>query len=196
MKKFEILDRLVEEGNGYLQTSVVLENNISKRTLSRYVEARGLERAAHGVYVSEDAWPDDYYLLYLRNGKVVFSYESALFLHGLMEREPSRTTVTVPKGYNATHIAKKIRVVHSKAEWYEIGITQVQTGFGNMVAAYDKDRTICDIIRDKAEIEIQTFQTALKEYMGGADKNLGNLIRYAKMLRIEKEVRTYIEVML
>ena len=36
----------------------------------------------------------------------------------------------------------------------------------------------------------------MKEYMSGEGKNLGNLIHYAKMLGIEKEVRTYTEVML
>ena len=196
MGKYEILDHLVEAGNGYLQTAVVLKNNISKRTLARYVENRGLERVAHGVYISEEAWPDDYFLLYLRSSKVVFSHESALYLHGLMEREPSKTTVSVPKGYNSTHIDGNIRVIHIKPEWYPMGITTVQTTFGNDVPVYDKERTICDTIRSKKDVEIQTFQTAMKEYMGGAGKNLGNLIHYAKMLGIENEVRTYTEVML
>ena len=196
MRKYEILDQLVEASNGYLRTAAVLENNISKRTLARYVEERGLERVAHGVYISDDAWPDDYFLLYLRSSKVVFSYESALYLHGLMDREPSKTTVSVPKGYNSTHIDSRVRVIHVKPEWYQIGITTLQTSFGNEVPVYDKERTICDMIRNKKDFEIQTFQTAMKEYMSGEGKNLGNLIRYAKMLGIEKEVRTYTEVML
>ena len=197
MSKFDLLDRLVEEGNGFLQTSVVLENNISKQTLAKYVAARGMERAAHGVYMSRDAWPDDYYILYLRSNRIVFSYESALYLHSLMDREPAFTTVTVPKNYNSTHISKQgVRVIHAKPEWYQIGITRVNTGFGNEVPVYDRERTICDIIRFKKDIEIQTFQTAMKEYMNSQGKNLGNLINYAREFGIEEEVRTYTEVML
>ncbi len=197
MSKFDLLDRLVEEGNGFLQTSVVLENNISKQTLAKYVAARGMERAAHGVYMSRDAWPDDYYILYLRSNRIVFSYESALYLHSLMDREPVFTTVTVPKNYNSTHISKQgVRVIHAKPEWYQIGITRVNTGFGNEVPVYDRERTICDIIRFKKDIEIQTFQTAMKEYMNSQGKNLGNLINYAREFGIEEEVRTYTEVML
>ena len=196
MGKYEILDQLVEDSNGYLRTAAVLENNISKRTLARYVENRGLERVAHGVYISDETWPDDYFLLYLRSSKVVFSHESALYLHGLMDREPSKTTVSVPKGYNSTHIDREVRVIHVKPEWYLIGITNLQTFFGNEVPVYDKERSICDMIRSKDDFEIQTFQTAMKEYMSGEGKNLGNLIRYAKMLGIEREVRTYTEVML
>jgi predicted transcriptional regulator of viral defense system len=186
----------VKEGNGYLQTSAVLENDISKRTLAKYVALRDLERVAHGVYMAEDAWPDDYYLLFLRNSRIVFSHESALYLHGLMDREPSKTTVTVPEGYNASHIvARGVRVIHAKKDWYEIGISVINTAFGNEVPVYDKERTICDIIRNKNYIEIQTFQTAMREYMGGKGKNLGNLISYARYLGIEDEVRTYTEVM-
>ena len=197
MGKYEVLDRLVMKGHGYLQTSIVLENDVSKQTLAKYVKSRGLERAARGVYITEDVWPDDYYLLFLRNGRIVFSFESALYLHGLMDREPSKTTVTVPEGYNASHIvARGVRVIHAKKDWYEIGISVINTAFGNEVPVYDKERTICDIIRNKNYIEIQTFQTAIREYMGGKGKNLGNLISYARYLGIEDEVRTYTEVML
>ena len=62
MTKFAILDRLVEEGNGFLQTSKALESNVSKVTLAKYITARHLERVAHGVYLAEYAWPDNYYL--------------------------------------------------------------------------------------------------------------------------------------
>ena len=92
--KFDILDQVVEEGNGYLLTAVALDHGVSKKTLAKYVEARGLERVAHGVYMAEDAWKDDYFLLYARNNKIVFSHESALYLYTLMDREPSITTVS------------------------------------------------------------------------------------------------------
>lgn len=197
MSKTEILDRLVEEGNGYLRTALVLQNGVSKRTLSRYIQERQMERATHGVYMDKDAWPDDYFLLYLRNSRIVFSHESALYLNGLMDREPSTTTVTVPKTYNSTHISKLgVQVIHAKSEWYVVGLTNIQTNFGNTVPVYDRERTICDIVKNKKEFEIQTFQTAMKEYMSSRGKNLGNLISYAKVLGVESEVRMYTEVML
>lgn len=197
MGKYELLDMLIEEGNGYLLTSDVIERGISKTTLAKYVQLRGLEKAAHGIYASDNAWPDDYYLLHLRNRKIVFSHESALHLHNLTDREPHIITVTVPKNYNGVHIIKQgVHVIHIKPEWYEIGITKVKTVFGNEVPAYDRERSICDIIRARKETEIQTYQTALKEYMKSREKNLGNLIRYAREFGIENEVRTYTEVML
>lgn len=197
MTQFELLDKLVEKGNGYLQTFQVLENGISKPTLADYVNKRNMERVAQGVYLAEDAWKDELYILHLSNSRIIFSHETALFLHGLMEREPKDISVTVRAGYNASHLRKKgVRVYQAKPEIEELGITDIQTNFGNTVCAYDMERTICDVIRYKEAMDVQVFQYAMKEYMGSANKNLNHLMTYAKKLHIESAVRTYTEVML
>ena len=102
MSKFELLDELVTAGNGYLLTSQVLKEGISKPTLADYVNKRNMKRVAQGLYLAEDAWPDDLYQLQIQNQRIVFSHETALMLHGLMEREPVSVSVTVKAGYNAT----------------------------------------------------------------------------------------------
>lgn len=197
MSRFDILDSLVEDGNGYLCTSQVLAKGISKPTLADYVNKRNMARVAHGVYLAEDAWPDELYLLYLSNRRIVFSHETALQLHGLMEREPKRISVTVKAGYNASHLRKKdILVYQVKEDIYEFGAAKVQTSFGNEVRVYDMERTICDILRYKESMDVQIFQYAMKEYMASEHKNLNHLIAYAKRFNIEATVRTYTEVML
>jgi Predicted transcriptional regulator len=197
MGQFDVLDKLVADGNGYLITSQVLNNGISKPTLAKYISKRKMERVAHGVYLSDDSWPDELYQLHLSCQKIVFSHETALMLHGLMEREPRLTSVTVKVGYNATHLRKKgIRVYQVKAGIAELGVTNAVTAFGNTVRVYDMERTICDIIQRKEYMDIQVFQYALKEYMASRRKNLPNLMEYAKVLQIEDKVRTYTEVML
>lgn len=197
MTRFDVLDKLVEAGNGYLCTSQVVENGISKPTLAEFVRVRNMGRVAQGVYLAENAWPDELYLLSLSNSQVVFSHETALFLHGLMEREPKFMSVTVKAGYNASHLRKKgIRVYQVKPDLALLGVMDVQTSFGNMVRAYDMERTICDILRYKESLDVQVFQYAMKEYMASDRKNLNHLMAYAKKFRIESVVRTYTEVML
>jgi len=197
MTQFDVLDNLVENGNGYLCTSQVVDAGVSKPTLAEYVSQRKMERVAQGVYLAEDAWPDELYLLCLSNSRIVFSHETALMLHGLMEREPKTTSVTVKAGYNASHLRRKgIRVYQVKPDVYDLGIVDVQTSFGNTVRAYDMDRTICDILRFKDTMDVQVFQYAMKEYMASTHKNLNHLMEYAKRLGIESAMRTYTEVML
>lgn len=197
MGKSVVLDKLVDAGNGYLTTAQVLESGISKPTLAAYVKEQNLRRVGHGIYLADDAWEDSLYQLQLLNKKVIFSHETALFLHGLMEREPARICVTVPAGYNATHLRKRgIQVTQEKAETYGAGSCSVCTDFGNPVRVYDMDRTLCDIIKNKASVDVQVFRYAMKQYMVSDKKNLNHLGEYAKNLGIESQVRIYTEVML
>ena len=197
LSKMELLDQLVAAGNGYLRTADVVANGISKMTLAEYVAKRNMERVAQGVYLSEDGWPDALYILHLTNSQIVFSHETALLLHGLMEREPKQISDTVRAGYNATHLRKKgVRVYQAKPEFASLGVTEVRTSFGNPVPAYDMERSICDLLRRKEETDVQVFQYAMKEYAASKEKNLNRLMRYARLFRIEAQMRTYTEVLL
>jgi hypothetical protein len=114
-----------------------------------------------------------------------------------IRREPGQITVTVRAGYNASHLRKrKVRVYQVKEDVCNIGASGIQTNYGNHVAVYDRERTICDLIKNKENTDIQVFQTAMKEYMYSDGKNLPNLMNYASKLHVEKEVRNYTEVML
>ena len=98
MTAYERLDLLFQQNNGIVKTAQVLEIGIAKSTFYAYAKQRGVEQAAHGVYVSPDAWTDAMYLLHLRCAQAVFSHESALFFHDLTDREPSPYSITVKTG--------------------------------------------------------------------------------------------------
>ncbi len=197
MMENKVLNDLLADGKGYLITADVTKMGISREILRRYVSDRNLEKVARGIYMAEDAWKDDLYIIGLRNGRIIFSHQTALYLHGLMEREPRRTTVTVKFGYNASHLLEQgIKVYTVISDYYELGRSEITTSYGNQVAVYDMDRTICDVIRSKDTIDIQVFSYALKEYMASTKKKLPYLMKYAKILGIEDKVRTYTEVMI
>lgn len=196
-ERFEQLDKLLAEHDGMLQTFQVIASGIVKPIFYEYVKEKKLEQVAHGIYVSENAWVDAMFLLHLRCGQAVFSHESALFFHDLTDREPSPYSVTVRRGYSPTRLkAEGLSVYTVKPELYEIGWTTGQTPFGHTVPVYDMERTICDLLRSRSSIEIQTFQGALKAYARRKDKNLRTLMHYAGLFRVEKNLRQYLEVLL
>ena len=155
-----------------------------------------MEKATPGIYVYEDVWIDELYVLSIKTN-VVFSHETALFLHGLTEREPNQISLTISKNYSGDRLRKRgYRVYTDTRDMFEIGKITIKTNHGNSVPVYDIDRTICDVIKIKDKLDIQVFQFAIKEYMNRKDKNLHNLMQYAKMMKIEDKVRLYTEVML
>ncbi len=197
MSVIEKLDDMTKRNNGYLITADVVASGYSKTYLAEYVRQRNMERVAQGVYMSSDVWLDEMYIIHLRNKNVVFSHESALYMHNLIDSEPTAVMLTVPKRYNATHLRERgCRVYTVPSNMLEMGRIEKETNFGNKVYVYDMDRTICDIIRYKDKLEIQTFQTALREYMRSKDKNIHNLMKYAEKMQISDKVRVYTEVML
>ena len=197
MSQFQQLDQLMERQDGMLRTGQALAAGISKPVFYQFVQSRGLEQAAHGIYLSKDAWVDAMYLLHLRCPQAVFSHETALFFHDLTDREPNPYSITVKTGYNPASLqADGIKVYTIKKELHDVGIVTMNTPFGNPVPVYDMDRTICDLIRSRSGIETQTFQDALKQYAKRKDKDLRKLMRYAQMFRVEKLLRQYLEVLL
>ncbi|MBM6827113.1 hypothetical protein H6A13_08425 [Mordavella massiliensis] len=130
------------------------------------------------------------------NPKVIFSGETALYIHGLTDREYGRIEVTVPQGYNAVHLRKKkIQVRAQKEDLYKLGKTVVDSGYGNQIVVYDKERSVCDAVMNRKKMDVQTFQTVMKEYMSDTDRSLQVLIRYAEKLGIRDEMMKYVEVL-
>lgn len=197
MTPFEQLDILFEQNRGIVKTAQVLEHGIAKRTFYTYAKKRGIEQAAHGIYISPDAWKDTMYILHLRCAQGVFSHESALFFHDLTDREPSEYSITVKTGYNPANLKDDgIRVYTIKKELHGIGVITLDTPFGHAIPVYDAERTICDIIRSRSSIEMQTFQDALKQYASRKGKDLHRLMHYAQLFHVEKTLRQYLEVLL
>ena len=197
MGQFEQLDQMLTEQEGMLRTSQVVSSGISKPVFYDYVRSRDLDRVAHGIYLSKDSWVDAMYLLHLRFEQAVFSHETALFFHDLTDREPIEYTVTVKTGCNPSKMkAEGIQVFTIKADLHDVGLTTAKTPFGHTVLVYDMERTICDLLRSRSRIEIQTFQGALKSYARRKDKNLRALMQYAGMFKVEKILRQYLEVLL
>ena len=195
--KDKIIELLIAENNGVIKTANVVSSGISKDYFYRYAVRAELEKTAHGVYVSPDVLTDELYLIQAQFPKVVFSHETALYLHDLAEKEPIPVTVTVPAKYNSLRLIEKgVKIIYVKNEWYNMGLRDSKSPGGHSINIYDMERTICDIIRKRREMDIAVFNYALKEYIKRKDKDLSRLIDYAVIMHMERKLRNVIEVLL
>ena len=188
---------IASEHYGVLKTADVVAAGISKKALAEFVKEHGFERAAHGIYCDPDTWTDNMLVLQLRCPKTIFSHDTALFLHGLTDREPLSYTVTAKTGYNPSHLTEAgVRVYTVKKDLFEIGMTDCLTPFGNRIHVYNMERTICDVIRSRSTMDVQVVQDALKQYARRPDKNLHQLMEYANLFHVDRILRKYLEVLL
>lgn len=190
----ERLRKLIKVNNGIIATKEVEAEQIPRQYLSILVQKNELEHVAHGVYLTPDTFYDEMYCIQLRADKVVFSNETALYMHDLTDRDPLIYAVTVPRGYATNRLRETgIAVSTVKEELYSIGITTKLTVHGRNVKVYDVERTICDIVKNRNKMDKDMFYLALKRYAGSKSKNLKRLMEYAKRLNLEKQVMQYME---
>ena len=161
------INELAEANNGFVRTAQVEELGISRPMLRKYTDAGKLEQVRKGLYVLTDGIPDEYALLQEQCWDAVFSYGTALYLWGLSDRTP--------------HV-------------YEIGITQTRSPQGAEVRLYDRERCICDLIRNKEQMDMQLYSQAIKDYFKTKPNNR-KLLKYGKLFGIEDKIRTYMEVL-
>ena len=68
------------------------------------------------------------------------------------------------------------------------GCRKIQSPQGNNILVYDKERTICDIIKNKNRIDRQVYIQGLQSYFLNGKPNIRRLSRYAKALNIQSKV--------
>ncbi len=191
------LEALLDENEGLLMTKDIVEAGISNQLLSKYVKKGYIERVAQGVYLSRDAFEDDMYVLQVRSRKAIFSHETALYMHDLTDRDPLQYTLTLPSGYNATKFKDKGVYVHFiKSDLLNLGVSDGKTPFGRTIRVYNKERTICDIVRNRNVIDPAILNEAVRRYLSAKEKNIPKLMKYAEEFRVEKLIRQYVEVLI
>lgn len=186
---------IMKQNNGIITAEEVSKHKIASWYLSNMVQKGNLERVRRGVYFDPNSYNyDELYFFQRRHKECVYSYQTALFLHELTDRVPFIDEVTVKQGYNGWRIKDSVIVHQVKKEWYELGKIEVETNIGNNVFAYDMERTICDIVRDRKNQDSEIFSKAWNLYIRKDSKNIWKLRKYAKEFGIARKIDEILEV--
>jgi predicted transcriptional regulator of viral defense system len=197
MNHMERLADLIRQNQGLIKTSQVEEAGIPRKYLSLMARVGKLECLSQGVYLSPDAFEDRLYRLQQRCRSGIYSHETALFMNDLSDREPMITMMTVQSGYNPHRlIDEPIKLFYIKRELHGLGETTMTTAFGREVHCYDRERTLCDMVRSRSQIDQALTNAAYKFYLRSKEKNISLLMRYSTKLGIQNLVRNYLEVLL
>jgi hypothetical protein len=105
--------------------------------------------------------------------------------------------MTFPENYNLSS-AKREGIVasRSKKSIYSLGIEKIKSPAGNEIHVYNPEKTLCDLLRPRSEVEVGVTAEAFKRYVMKKGKDIPLLSEYSKLLKVEKKVRSYLEVLL
>ena len=191
------LKHILTQSGGTITTAEANAVGISNERLRLLVQRGALEHPSFGVYVLPHDFVDRMYAIQKRRPKIIYSHETALFLHDLTDRDPISYTVTVPTGYNTVKLREEGFTVYTiKRDLHTVGTTEAETMFGHTVRVYNMERTICDCLRSRSRMDVTLLTDALRRYVRRKDKNLNTLMKMAKTFRVEQPLRHYMEVLL
>ncbi len=126
----------------------------------------------------------------------VFCLGTALSIHGIGTWEPTDVQLAVRRDRRVILPEfPPIRLFSFSGVRFELGVEEHETDTGTILV-YDREKTICDILRFRNAIGLDIAMEALREYFKAKPRNVQKLFEYAKQLRMEGTIRAYAEALL
>lgn len=185
--------------NFTMTTAQLNKEKLYYRDIQRMLDEGLIEKVKRGYY----HWIEDYgtsevALINSLFPDAVFCMETALFFYKYSDRNPAEWNITVNK--NTSRQRTNIDYPFIKAYRVEPALLNLGETDGiiefTKVRIYDRDRTICDVLRNMSKMDKEIFNKAIQRYVNDPQKNIPNLMEYAKALRVQKKVNDLIGVWL
>ena len=96
MNSINELANIAKDHGGIIETKTAAEHGVSKSVLYKLCKENKIHRIARGQYILPEDLQDELLSISKRSEQIVFSHETALFLHGISDRTPFEHTVTAP----------------------------------------------------------------------------------------------------
>lgn len=196
MKNSEKIILKMRENNGVITSNDIKQMGIDKKVIARLLADKQIERVEKGIYILPETIGDEYFnKTYGKNA--IYSHMTALYFHNLCNRVPMIYDITVTKKYyGVLDNDQKVLLHKVDKELLNLGKMKIKSPQGQDIDVYDIERCLCDCLKDKNTIASEYIKEAFNIYFKEMKKDTFKIMKYAKKLRIEKEMHDYLEVLL
>lgn len=197
--KFESYKEVFRKNKGILRVSTAIRKGIPKHIIYAMIRNHDLVQEARGLYRLAESEPlgnPDLVHVSLLIPKSVICLISSLYIHGLTTQIPKQVYIALPQGVKERKIDyPPLRVFHLSKRIFLAGIEK-HVMDGITVQVYDKEKTVTDCFKYRKQIGPEVALEALKDYMRQTSPDLHRLMNYARINRVEKLIRPYVETLL
>ncbi len=184
---------------GVLRTAQALRLGIHPRTLYRMRDSGVLERLSRGLYRLAELPPlsnPDLVTVALKLPQAVVCLVSALAFHELTTQVPHAVDVALRRGSERPRLEyPPLRFFwFSGLAWSE-GVETYPLD-GVLVRIYNPAKSVADVFKYRAKIGLDVALEALKQYRRHDNFDVSELLHYARICRVEKVIKPYLEVLL
>ena len=191
-------------------------NNLSKQDLIRTSELNGIsiyskeisallkggyiERVKQGYYRIVEHTEDhsEAKLISQLYPDGIICMVSALFYYGYSDRTPINWDIAIDRNTSKARFNidyPYVKPYYIDKAHLEYGVTQGQYE-DCVLKIFDRDRLICECIKHENKMDREIYNKAIINYINDSQKNVTNLLEYAKKRNVHKKVRERIGVWL
>lgn len=187
-----------EKQGGILKTSELSDLGLSSRQIKKLLDEEIIIKIKHGYYEFSGSIPREEIVIARLFPNAVIFLESALMHYEYTDRIPSAWQIAVNKNSEKSQYKMDnffVEPYYLEPKFIEVGVNRIILE-GITIKIYDRDRTICDVLRYEKKIEKEVFSNAIQRYIKDHKKNIRKLFEYADVFNIKNKVQTYVGVWL
>ena len=184
-QKIFSMKELKEKGfSQYKVSKLVYEGKLIKLNKSYYENAE---------YRGEES---DFYYTEAYAPKGVICLLSAAVYYHLTTFIPDAVDVAIPRKAKVSTMPDwpQMNVHYYTDDRHKLGVTTVKEG-KNEFQIYDIEKTVVDIVFYREKVGIEETKEILLTYLQRKDRNLNRLLKYAELMKCDKAMRQYLEVL-
>lgn len=197
MDKNLLKEKILNMG-GVVKTSDLYQWGITYRKMDAYLKEGFLFRVKNGYYGIQNKEQTQEELMEALFSDGVLTMETALYYYGYLKQKPFYWVIAVDKNTSKSRFSIVYPVVvpvYTEAAVLNIGITEI-TIKKHPFQIYNKDRLICDCLKQEDRFGHEEFKMILQAYIGDNEKNIHQLLLYAKERKVLGKVKDLIGVWL
>jgi predicted transcriptional regulator of viral defense system len=189
-------EEIFRKHGGQLRMSEAIEHGITRYMLYSLRDKGVIEQVSRGIYRLVELPPisnPDLVTVSLRFPNAVICLVSALAYNDITTQIPHDVSVAVPRDSRMPSLDyPPIQAHRFSNEAYKSGIEEYLID-GVYVKVYSPEKTLADCFKFRNKIGMDVVLEALKLYKTRKKFDLGKLLKYAKICRVEKVMRPYLE---
>lgn len=189
-------EEIFRKHGGQLRMSEAIKHGITRYMLYSLRDKGIIERVSRGIYRLVELPPisnPDLVTVSLRFPNAVICLVSALAWHDITTQVPHVVSVAVPRNARMPSLDYPPVQAHKFSnEAYKSGIEEHLID-GVPVKVYNPEKTLADCFKFRNKIGMDVVLEALKLYRTRKKFDLAKLLKYARICRVEKVMRPYLE---
>jgi predicted transcriptional regulator of viral defense system len=187
------------EHGGVLRTMEAIRLGVHPRTLYAMRDAGVLEQIGRGLYRLAELPPlgnPDLVAVALRVPDGVLCLLSALAVHEITTQIPHEVYVALKRGAEPPRLEHPpVRVFWFTGEAFTAGVETHELD-GVNVRVYAAAKTVADCFKHRNRLGLDVALEALRLYLRDKRGSPDELVRFARVCRVEKVLRPYVEALL